>query len=73
MAIIRFTIAIFLVAFLMATIFSISEAAYRKPPFNGSIFGKRNSIEYDNAKALTTLCEIAMESCQAWFPQTDNK
>lgn len=82
-----------------------SEAAYRKPPFNGSIFGKRNSVgkyllwfwnqlsnyqiinsqifklvffltsrlEYDNAKAVTAMCEIAMEACQSWFPQPESK
>ncbi|XP_055921245.1 neuropeptide SIFamide [Eupeodes corollae] len=66
-------ISFFLVAFLVAAILVEStEAAYRKPPFNGSIFGKRNSVEYDNGKALTAMCEIALEACQTWFPQ-ENK
>ncbi|XP_011177888.1 neuropeptide SIFamide [Zeugodacus cucurbitae] len=52
---------------------SFGEAAYRKPPFNGSIFGKRNSLEYDNAKAVTAMCEIALEACQSWFPQGESK
>ncbi|XP_055607707.1 SIFamide-related peptide [Uranotaenia lowii] len=49
-----------------------TEAGYRKPPFNGSIFGKRNgnSIEYEgNAKVLSAMCEIAAEACQTWFAQ----
>lgn len=25
-------------------IFSVAEAAYKKPPLNGSMFGKRNNI-----------------------------
>lgn len=53
---------------------SYSEAAYRKPPFNGSIFGKRGSTvtEYDSTgKALTAMCEIANEACQSWFPSQE--
>ncbi|XP_052898845.1 neuropeptide SIFamide [Anopheles moucheti] len=49
-----------------------AEAGYRKPPFNGSIFGKRsgNSVDYEgNAKVLSTMCEIAAEACQSWFTQ----
>ncbi|XP_059614325.1 neuropeptide SIFamide [Phlebotomus argentipes] len=48
-----------------------AEGTYRKPPFNGSIFGKRNSIgDYDSGgKALSAMCEIALEACGAWFPQ----
>ncbi|XP_052757133.1 neuropeptide SIFamide-like [Galleria mellonella] len=50
------------------------EANYKKPPFNGSIFGKRNNIEYDSTgKALSALCEIASETCQAWYQALDNK
>ncbi|XP_067634422.1 neuropeptide SIFamide [Eurosta solidaginis] len=62
------------VAFILAVIMSgFTEAAYRKPPFNGSIFGKRNSLEYDNSKAVTAMCEIALEACQTWFPQGESK
>ncbi|XP_021939351.1 neuropeptide SIFamide [Zootermopsis nevadensis] len=51
-----------------------ATAAFRKPPFNGSIFGKRGSpTDYDGAsKALSAMCEIASEACSAWFPQMDN-
>ncbi|XP_013114449.1 neuropeptide SIFamide [Stomoxys calcitrans] len=71
---IRFSFALLIIAFIVAVVLlQSSEAAYRKPPFNGSIFGKRNSIEYDNAKAVTAMCEIAMEACQSWFPQPESK
>jgi len=41
----RFTLTLLLVTILVAAILlGSSEAAYRKPPFNGSIFGKRNSL-----------------------------
>ncbi|XP_017769590.1 PREDICTED: neuropeptide SIFamide [Nicrophorus vespilloides] len=56
-------------ALTMGNLFLDVEATYRKPPFNGSIFGKRGNIEYDSAgKALSAMCEIASEACQAWFP-----
>lgn len=32
-----------------------------------------SSTEYDNAKAVTAMCEIAMEACQSWFPQPESK
>ncbi|CAG9813396.1 unnamed protein product [Phaedon cochleariae] len=54
-----------------SVVISTSDAAYRRPPFNGSIFGKRTgtTAEFDNAgKALTAMCEIASEACQTWFP-----
>ncbi|XP_059058910.1 neuropeptide SIFamide [Achroia grisella] len=52
----------------------IIEANYKKPPFNGSIFGKRANIEYDSTgKALSALCEIASETCQAWYQALENK
>ncbi|RZF46793.1 hypothetical protein LSTR_LSTR012016 [Laodelphax striatellus] len=60
---------------LVSIILALADAAYKKPPFNGSIFGKRGStiIEYENAgKALSSLCEIASEACSAWFPLPDN-
>lgn len=39
-------IAVILAICVLFTISNVAEAAYRKPPFNGSIFGKRsgNSI-----------------------------
>ncbi|XP_037043605.1 neuropeptide SIFamide [Bradysia coprophila] len=51
---------------------SMCEAAYRKPPFNGSIFGKRgNNNDYDSGgkASLSSMCEIVVEACQSWFPQ----
>ncbi|XP_045483513.1 neuropeptide SIFamide [Harmonia axyridis] len=50
------------------------ESTYRKPPFNGSIFGKRGAaVEYEATKALSAMCEIASEACQAWFPIQEKK
>ncbi|KAG6459095.1 neuropeptide SIFamide [Manduca sexta] len=55
-------------------ILETAEANYRKPPFNGSIFGKRGNVEYDSAgRALSALCEIAAETCQAWYQALENK
>ncbi|XP_017837343.2 neuropeptide SIFamide, partial [Drosophila busckii] len=68
------TLTLLLVTIIVAAILlRSSEAAYRKPPFNGSIFGKRNAQDYDNAKAMNAVCEVAMEACQGWFPQNDSK
>ncbi|KAJ8965936.1 hypothetical protein NQ317_009709 [Molorchus minor] len=67
------------VMLLICAFISAAEATYRKPPFNGSIFGKRtgnsvNNNEYDSAsKALSAMCEIANEACQTWFPITQEK
>lgn len=45
MAALRCTITLLLVTIIVAAILlRSSEAAYRKPPFNGSIFGKRNAL-----------------------------
>ncbi|KAF4528692.1 hypothetical protein B566_EDAN015505 [Ephemera danica] len=41
--------------------------AYRKPPFNGSIFGKRSEPEAAG-RTLAALCEVAAEACSVWFP-----
>ncbi|KAB0805218.1 hypothetical protein PPYR_02188 [Photinus pyralis] len=61
------------VVLLVLTLLSMTEATYRKPPFNGSIFGKRGiTAEYDNAnKALSALCEIAFDACQPWYPSQE--
>ncbi|EDW85214.1 uncharacterized protein Dwil_GK18403 [Drosophila willistoni] len=73
----RCTLAAILMTILLMTFLLLhsSEAAYRKPqpPFNGSIFGKRNALDYDNAKSMSAVCEVAMEACQSWFPQNDSK
>lgn len=102
-------IVVLMTVCILLTVSQITEAGYRKPPFNGSIFGKRSgnsigsfafifvkslavrdnkqtdidnqeliwkinlfiiSIDYDtNGKTLSAMCEIAIESCQSWFPQ----
>ncbi|XP_074112648.1 neuropeptide SIFamide [Cotesia typhae] len=52
------------------------EGAYKKPPFNGSIFGKRSNSAADYealSRTLGTMCEIASETCNAWLmPQDSN-
>ncbi|KAK9503858.1 hypothetical protein O3M35_010326 [Rhynocoris fuscipes] len=68
-----FIFSVFLVAALF--VMDAALASYKKPPFNGSIFGKRSgpSSDYETAgKALSTMCEIAAEACSAWFPIQDN-
>ncbi|CAK1593436.1 unnamed protein product [Parnassius mnemosyne] len=67
---------VFALCFIIVIICLITpnEANYRKPPFNGSIFGKRGNIEYDTTgKAMSALCEIASDTCQAWFQALENK
>ncbi|XP_034478440.1 neuropeptide SIFamide [Drosophila innubila] len=74
MTALRCTLTFLLITIIVATILlHSSDAAYRKPPFNGSIFGKRNALDYDNAKAMNAACEVAVEACQSWFPQNDSK
>ncbi|KAK6619835.1 hypothetical protein RUM44_006234 [Polyplax serrata] len=65
-----------LVAFAVFLLVDVVQATYKKPPFNGSIFGKRaNSItDYDTAgRTLSSLCEVAVEACSFWFPQLEAK
>ncbi|KAF7268048.1 hypothetical protein GWI33_018790 [Rhynchophorus ferrugineus] len=66
----KMTVLLLVATFLF--IISPSEGTYRKPPFNGSIFGKRSGLssnDYDSAsKAMSAMCEIANEACQSWFP-----
>ncbi|KAJ8925618.1 hypothetical protein NQ315_009462 [Exocentrus adspersus] len=62
--------------FFACAVITMTEASYRKPPFNGSIFGKRTgpNNEYEGtSKALSAMCEIANEACQSWFPITQEK
>lgn len=42
MACIKMIGSLVLVALIVLALSSTTEAGYRKPPFNGSIFGKRN-------------------------------
>ncbi|GLV39630.1 SIFamide [Carabus blaptoides fortunei] len=69
----KLIISAILLTIVFAALVNQSEATYRKPPFNGSIFGKRgSSADYDSAsKALSAMCEIANEACQSWFPGQD--
>ncbi|KAK0163059.1 hypothetical protein PV327_006770 [Microctonus hyperodae] len=51
------------------------EGAYKKPPFNGSIFGKRSSTVSDYeviGRALNSMCEAASETCNAWLMHQDS-
>ncbi|XP_060517751.1 SIFamide-related peptide [Cylas formicarius] len=67
-------VAILIVLSVLFYMFSVTEATYRKPPFNGSIFGKRSGLntEYEAAsKALSAMCEIANDACQSWFPSQE--
>ncbi|CAG9766532.1 unnamed protein product [Ceutorhynchus assimilis] len=69
-------LAIVLIATTFLLVLTPAEANYRKPPFNGSIFGKRSggigNNEYDTAsKTLSAMCEIATEACQSWFPSQE--
>ncbi|CAK1548994.1 unnamed protein product [Leptosia nina] len=50
-------------------IIELTEANYKKLPFNGSIFGKRSSNDLDTSRALFALCEITTETCDAWMEQ----
>ncbi|OXA59776.1 FMRFamide-related neuropeptide [Folsomia candida] len=72
-AVIAFTIAL-IITFLVSSKSVEASGGYgRKPPFNGSIFGKRNSEGvgasssngegYGGGKSLGSLCEIAWETC----------
>ncbi|XP_047524501.1 neuropeptide SIFamide [Pieris napi] len=55
-------------------IITLTEATYKKIPFNGSIFGKRTTNDIDANHALIALCEITTETCEAWLNQIlDNK
>ncbi|CAH1643016.1 unnamed protein product [Spodoptera littoralis] len=68
----RFILALCFLAIVLC-IHNADAATYRKPPFNGSIFGKRGVVEYDSTgRALSALCEIAAETCQAWYQTLDS-
>ncbi|KAI4500493.1 hypothetical protein M0802_004455 [Mischocyttarus mexicanus] len=64
---IRLVLSIFFVVAILG--FTVA-AGYKKPPFNGSIFGKRSNTESDAEvanRALSAMCEIASEACNAWL------
>ncbi|CAG7728245.1 unnamed protein product [Allacma fusca] len=67
-------IAVITIGFFVASeLAEASSGAYRKPPFNGSIFGKRSSDVgavgegMKGINSLGSLCEIAMETCSSLY------
>ncbi|KPI96616.1 FMRFamide-related neuropeptide [Papilio xuthus] len=68
-------VVVFCLIAMIICLITPTEGNYRKPPFNGSIFGKRGNTENDaTERAMSALCEIASETCQMWFSQTsENK
>ncbi|XP_076230550.1 neuropeptide SIFamide [Nomia melanderi] len=67
----RIVLAIVAVVFVLAI---TVDAAYRKPPFNGSIFGKRSSTITDyeiTSRAMSSICESVAETCNAWVSRQD--
>ncbi|CAG2057610.1 unnamed protein product [Timema podura] len=62
---------------LNAVLFALSQtvmaANYRKLPFNGGMYGKRDTnLDFDGTgKALSSMCEIAFEACAVWLPQPE--
>ncbi|XP_034941597.1 SIFamide-related peptide [Chelonus insularis] len=65
------SIRIILVVAVFTLVYAITvEAAYKKPPFNGSIFGKRSYAVADYeafGRAFSAMCETASEACNAWL------
>ncbi|KAG5306301.1 PREDICTED: FMRFamide-related neuropeptides [Acromyrmex echinatior] len=64
------TLAVIMVAFVIS-----ANAAYKKPPFNGSIFGKRSNTVTDyevTSRALSAICEVASETCTAWLSHQES-
>ncbi|KAB7507681.1 FMRFamide-related neuropeptide [Armadillidium nasatum] len=45
------------------------DAGYRKPPFNGSIFGKHA----DQEETFETMCRLVLNVCTNWFPEREKK
>ncbi|XP_044007549.1 SIFamide-related peptide [Aphidius gifuensis] len=84
MSFVRVGLAIFIIA--LVACLSV-EGGYRKPPFNGSIFGKRSGTmtEQDLTnlaidivdsevmnRAMSSMCEMASETCNAWLLHQDS-
>ncbi|KAL7648197.1 UNVERIFIED_CONTAM: hypothetical protein RMT77_000100 [Armadillidium vulgare] len=51
------------------------DAGYRKPPFNGSIFGKRSDTPSyaDQEETFETMCRLVLNVCTNWFPEREKK
>ncbi|XP_047741574.1 neuropeptide SIFamide-like [Hyalella azteca] len=60
---------------LLGLLLQVTQGArYRKPPFNGSIFGKRGApFTLDDAPPMASVCRVALEACAAWLPDTDQE
>nr|XP_045586683.1 FMRFamide-related neuropeptides [Procambarus clarkii]Q867W1.1 RecName: Full=FMRFamide-related neuropeptides; Contains: RecName: Full=GYRKPPFNGSIF-amide; Short=SIFamide; Contains: RecName: Full=C-terminal peptide; Flags: Precursor [Procambarus clarkii]BAC55939.1 neuropeptide precursor protein [Procambarus clarkii]BAC55940.1 neuropeptide precursor protein [Procambarus clarkii] len=71
----RMLVAVAVVLVVLAVLSDPVSAGYRKPPFNGSIFGKRAGGDslYEPGKALASACQVAVEACAAWFPGPEKK
>nr|QPO25075.1 SIFamide [Callinectes arcuatus] len=73
----RVVVAVAVVVVVLALLSSPVSAGYRKPPFNGSIFGKRSGADavYEPGKsqALASVCQVALEACTLWFPGAEKK
>ena len=54
-------------AILLGTVSAGGEVNYRKPPFNGSIFGKRSGLGMASrsfpAQEDRNVCEILLDAC----------
>ncbi|XP_055385911.1 SIFamide-related peptide [Condylostylus longicornis] len=71
---IRFSVLFAFCLFLSISFYGTVESTYRKPPFNGSIFGKRSNTEYEsNSKTLAALCDFAIDACQSLSPFSQEK
>uniref|UniRef100_T1IZI5 SIFamide n=1 Tax=Strigamia maritima TaxID=126957 RepID=T1IZI5_STRMM len=67
------TIILLVVAIVaICLVVDVTSANYRKPPFNGSIFGKR-APEDSTAEKLFAMCAIATDACSQWFPASEAK
>ncbi|KAK3909202.1 Neuropeptide SIFamide [Frankliniella fusca] len=70
----RTLVAVFLLSALVL-LAGPAAATFRKPPFNGSIFGKRGApdqarsmAEVDTtANTMNALCAVATEACNGWY------
>ncbi|XP_072750855.1 SIFamide-related peptide [Anoplolepis gracilipes] len=69
---IRVTFALAVIVVIFA--FNV-DAAYKKPPFNGSIFGKRSNTMTDyefTYRTLSAICDFMSETCSAWPPRQES-
>lgn len=60
-----FTVVILTICVLLV-ISNVAEAAYRKPPFNGSIFGKRSGNSIGSEHTLLSILDKNFV-CESWI------